>query len=481
MTDAIAKSPSFVKQISRPAQFKSILALVGQQQTFQLRQRLSKHRRQLRGRFWKTFKRDVQRDLCIRRVSESFNLQGFLRQSIRASKLLQLPKSFRQQGRQHRALVDRHNHRTLRQKISDGARIRITHRPLRAIPVSIRLRRMLLNRPAPLNSAQPRERLPQNLFLQPQLLRRRNMLVMAAAAGLKVRAARSFALRGSGRHLQQLRPHHLLALGLGSRAHFLPRQHVRHKNRVAVGVRQSVAAIHKLLNRYAYLFRHMWPYSAMIRAQRKAPASRKFKKSSRGSAAAVQTLPAGASACISSPPAPVAPLSFCAGKPTTVHRPRAGCAAANLPSRASSPALLSCRPAPSTAAPNPRNRASQENRIAVSCPAQTPQSPPAALPFPDSGLHLSLPKPQPEPRSLPYTPSTPRVEKAPSLRVHSSARCLPLPPAPLPLLAAPHRCSTPGSSTVFPLPAANARNFQTRDRFPSAPLPAARPPSATSP
>src|SRR6266851_9374479 len=213
----------------------------------------------------------------------------------------------------------------------------------------------------------------------------------------------------------------------------------------------------------------------------KRPLQEKVKKSSRGSAAAIQTLPASASACISSPPAPVAPLSFCAGKPTTVHRPRAGCAAANLPSRASSPALLSYRPAPSTAAPNPRNRASQANPAATRCFARTPQSPPAAQPFPDSGLHLSLPKPQPEPRFSPDTPSTPRAGTAPSLRVHSSARCPPLPPALLPRLAVPHPCNTPGSSTVFPLPAANAHNFQTRDRSPSAPLPAARRPSATSP
>jgi len=110
---------------------------------------------------------------------------------------------------------------------------------------------MLLNRPTPLNSAQPRERLAQNLGLQPQLLRCRNVLVMAAAAGLKMRAARSFALRGSGSHLQQLRPHQLLSLGLGGSAHLFSRQYVRDKNSVAVGMRQSVASIDKLLNRYA--------------------------------------------------------------------------------------------------------------------------------------------------------------------------------------------------------------------------------------
>src|ERR1700686_1245728 len=229
----------------------------------------------------------------------------------------------------------------------------------------------------------------------------------------------------------------------------------------------------------------MWSYSATIRAERKASASRptsvKVKKSSKGSSAAIQTLPVNVSAYTSSPPAPVAPLSFCAGMPTTVHRPRAGFVASNRPLHASSAARISCRQAPSAAAPNPPNRPSRQHPAAGNWPSPTPQSPPTARPFPADHLHSSPLRPPPAPRFSPDTPSTPFAEILPSPRAHFLARCPLLPRAPPPQLAAPHRCNTLNSSAVFPLLASSVHNSQTRDRFPSAPLPAAPPHAAMSP
>src|SRR2546427_8670726 len=51
-----------------------------------------------------------------------------------------------------------------------------------------RSRSMLLDRPFPLDPANPRKRLAQNLRLPPELFRGPNVLVMAAPARLKVRS-----------------------------------------------------------------------------------------------------------------------------------------------------------------------------------------------------------------------------------------------------------------------------------------------------
>src|SRR6266481_9939370 len=94
----------------------------------------------------------------------------------------------RQPRGKHRAFINRNNDRALRQEISDCSRHPAAHCPLRAISVSVRFTRMLEDRPIPRDPAQPRKRLTQYFFLQPELLFRRNMLVMAAPALLKVRA-----------------------------------------------------------------------------------------------------------------------------------------------------------------------------------------------------------------------------------------------------------------------------------------------------
>src|SRR6266550_3313729 len=141
-----------------------------------------------------------------------------------------------------RAKVNWQDQGALRQKISQRARHPSAHRPLRAIAVAIRLRRVLVNRAIPRNAAEARECLAQNFFLQPQLLCGGNMLIVAPAALLEMRTAWLAAFCRRKNDLEQVRPEEFLLPLLDSRAHFFSGQDVGHKNRVSVGVRQAIAS-----------------------------------------------------------------------------------------------------------------------------------------------------------------------------------------------------------------------------------------------
>src|SRR5438270_852624 len=97
MTDAIAVAPNLMKQISRASQLETILALVQQQQTFQLWQSSAKRGRQLRCRTCESLKCNIQRGLRISGIGKSFDLDDFLGQLPGAGHFLQLHKSLGQQ------------------------------------------------------------------------------------------------------------------------------------------------------------------------------------------------------------------------------------------------------------------------------------------------------------------------------------------------------------------------------------------------
>ena len=207
-----------------------------------------KGRCQLRRRFRKPLKRHVQRYFFVPRIHKRLDLQRWSRQRARSRHILQFQERPGQQRRKHGAKVNWQDQGALRQKISQRARHPSAHRPLRAIAVAIRLRRVLVNRAIPRNAAEARECLAQNFFLQPQLLCGGNMLIVAPAALLEMRTAWLAAFCRRKNDLEQVRPEEFLLPLLDSRAHFFSGQDVGHKNRVSVGVRQAIASVHELLN-----------------------------------------------------------------------------------------------------------------------------------------------------------------------------------------------------------------------------------------
>src|SRR5271165_1067976 len=208
MTYAELEPASLMNQISRTRQLKLVFLLIKQQQTLHFRYRCAQNSSELRRWLRKSLERNVQRNFLVRRVRERFNLKDSDGQCARPRHFLQFSKRLRQPRRKHRTLVDRHNKRTLRQKISQRPRHSALHRPLRAIPVSVRLRGVLLNGAVPGNPAQPGKRLAQNVFLQPHLLADGNVLVVAATACLEMWTRSRSPLLGRRRHLQQLGPDH---------------------------------------------------------------------------------------------------------------------------------------------------------------------------------------------------------------------------------------------------------------------------------
>ena len=148
-------------------------------------------------RLRKPFERNIQRHFLIRAIRKRFNLQYSRGQGISPRQFLQLPKRFRQLRRQHRALIDRQDMRALGQKIAERPRHRIPKCPLRPIPVTIRLRGMLPDFARPLHAAESRQRLAQNLLLQPHLLADLDVLVMASPANAKMRARRELSAKAT--------------------------------------------------------------------------------------------------------------------------------------------------------------------------------------------------------------------------------------------------------------------------------------------
>src|SRR5262249_26563228 len=100
----------------------------------------------------------------------------------------------------------------------------------------------------PTDSAQSRERLFQNLFLEFGLLRSVNVLILAAAAHLEMSAARCDS-RGKSLHdFLGVRPNQLLLFRFLCDANLLARQYKGHKNGVLPLVREPVSSVHKFLN-----------------------------------------------------------------------------------------------------------------------------------------------------------------------------------------------------------------------------------------
>src|SRR5438034_897916 len=189
MADAILVTTRLMCQVPRPAQLEPVFLLIQQQQTRKLRERVVKGRCQLRRRFRKPLKRHVQRYFFVPRIHKRLDLQRWSRQRARSRHILQFQERPGQQRRKHGAKVNWQDQGALRQKISQRARHPSAHRPLRAIAVAIRLRRVLVNRAIPRNAAEARECLAQNFFLQPRLLCGGNMLIVAPAALLEMRTA----------------------------------------------------------------------------------------------------------------------------------------------------------------------------------------------------------------------------------------------------------------------------------------------------
>ena len=79
MADAEFVSARFVRQVPRPCQFKPVLLLVQQQQTFDPGQCFSKRGCQLRGWHGKFLERNVQRNFVVNRIGKGFYLLDTLR------------------------------------------------------------------------------------------------------------------------------------------------------------------------------------------------------------------------------------------------------------------------------------------------------------------------------------------------------------------------------------------------------------------
>src|SRR6266576_2695031 len=143
MADAILVTTRLMCQVPRPAQLEPVFLLIQQQQTRKLRERVVKGRCQLRRRFRKPLKRHVQRYFFVPRIHKRLDLQRWSRQRARSRHILQFQERPGQQRRKHGAKVNWQDQGALGQKISQRARHPSAHRPLRAIAVAIRLRRVL--------------------------------------------------------------------------------------------------------------------------------------------------------------------------------------------------------------------------------------------------------------------------------------------------------------------------------------------------
>src|SRR5208282_6538075 len=131
------KSTSLVRQVAGAGKLEALLALIEQQQAFQLRERRLEIVNQIFGRLGKTLERDVQRQLGVLRIHECFNFQNSGGQGIGARQFLQLPECLDQARRQHGTLVNGYDMRALRQKIAKGARQSVAIRPLSAVAVTV--------------------------------------------------------------------------------------------------------------------------------------------------------------------------------------------------------------------------------------------------------------------------------------------------------------------------------------------------------
>src|SRR2546430_2988258 len=81
MADPVFVSAGLVSQMTRSRQFKPVLLLVQQQQTFDLRQDVPESRCQFCRRFGEFLKRHIQRNLFVRRIRKGFDLLDTLRRS----------------------------------------------------------------------------------------------------------------------------------------------------------------------------------------------------------------------------------------------------------------------------------------------------------------------------------------------------------------------------------------------------------------
>src|SRR5258708_14749387 len=105
------------------------------------------------------------------------------------------------------------------------------------------------NRLIPGDAAEPRKRFAQNLLLEPQLLRSRDVLVVAAAAFLIMSALCFFALFRRGSDLQQFCPDQFLLSRFRVCAHLFPGKNIWHENGISIGERQALTSCYELLNR----------------------------------------------------------------------------------------------------------------------------------------------------------------------------------------------------------------------------------------
>ena len=249
MADPVFVSAGFVRQVTRSRQFKAILLFVQQKQTFDLGQNVPEGRCKLRGGLREFLKRHVQRNLFVQRVGKGFDFLDTFWQPAGAGHFLKLGERAREARREHGAVINRHDYGALRQEISQRPRHPASHCPLRAVSIAIGLRRMLHDRAIPRNSAKPQERFAQNVLFESQLLRCRNVLVVAAAAFLKMSALCFFAIFGRGSDLQQFGPDQSLLLRFRGCPHLFARQNIRHENGISIGMRQTVTAVNEFFNR----------------------------------------------------------------------------------------------------------------------------------------------------------------------------------------------------------------------------------------
>src|SRR5260370_21395037 len=108
---------------------------------------------------------------------------------------------------------------------------------------------MFRDRVLPAKYTEPRKLFTQNVFLELQLLRCRDVLVVAAAAFLEMSALCISALFRRCSDLQQFGPDQFLLFRFRVRAYLFPGQNKRHENGIFISVRPSVTALNELLNR----------------------------------------------------------------------------------------------------------------------------------------------------------------------------------------------------------------------------------------
>src|SRR5262249_23181153 len=156
------------------------------------------------------------------------------------------------------ALIDRQNDRAFGQKVANGPRIGLAHAPLSAVAVTVGGGGVRVNVAVPANAAEPRKCLAKDLDLKPNLLLKGYVLVVAASTLSEMRASGCLPSACRRRDFDQLRPNHFLLAGFGAGANLFPRQNVRHKDGIAVGMAEAIASVHELLNRYCYLCIHLY-------------------------------------------------------------------------------------------------------------------------------------------------------------------------------------------------------------------------------